>query len=281
MRVSIVIPVYNEAEQIQDCLRAIAAQTVQPFEVIVVDNNSTDDTALLAARFPFVRLLREPRQGVVHARNRGFNAARGDVIGRIDADSRIATDWVALLQEFFAAIPALGAVSGSVQYRDIALPRLVNGIDLFWRRRMALLLGPDVALQGANMAIRRSVWRAIAPQTCNKKQLHEDFDVAIHARKTGTEVWFVESLRASVCYRQANYDFRAFCEYTLISPRTYHAHKVRRGWYMYQLVAFVIVLYPVISALSRGYDAQLGRFVWQRLLAGGTDARVNPATFVD
>jgi glycosyltransferase involved in cell wall biosynthesis len=87
--ISIVIPVYNEAERIAACLESIAAQTVTPLEVIVVDNNSTDATVSIARSFPFVRVITAKCQGVIHARNRGFNAARGEIIGRIDADTRL------------------------------------------------------------------------------------------------------------------------------------------------------------------------------------------------
>src|SRR5689334_13492261 len=99
LRVSFVIPVYNEAEQIADCLQAIAQQTVAPFEVLVIDNNSNDGTAAVAANFPFVKVLRERRQGVVYARDRGCNAAKGDIIARIDADTIISEDWVETLLE--------------------------------------------------------------------------------------------------------------------------------------------------------------------------------------
>src|SRR5688500_17107775 len=93
LRASVVIPVYNEADSLDLCLSAIAAQTTQPFEVIVVDNNSTDTTAEIAASYPFVRLVYESRQGVVHARNTGFNLAQGDIIARIDADTVIESGW--------------------------------------------------------------------------------------------------------------------------------------------------------------------------------------------
>ena len=58
MRVSVIIPAWNEAKHIGDCLRSVAAQSLQPDEVIVVDNKSTDDTAKIAASFPFVTVLR-------------------------------------------------------------------------------------------------------------------------------------------------------------------------------------------------------------------------------
>src|SRR4051812_42172740 len=103
MNVSIVIPVYNEADQLAACLQAIARQTVRPLEVIVVDNNSTDGTAAIAKRFPFVRLLTEKKQGVVHARNTGFKATRGGIIGRIDADTILPPTWVAQVQTIFTA----------------------------------------------------------------------------------------------------------------------------------------------------------------------------------
>ncbi|HPG37472.1 MAG TPA: glycosyltransferase family A protein, partial [Candidatus Saccharibacteria bacterium] len=93
-RISVVIPVYNEAAALPACLEALAGQTAPPFEVLVVDNNSTDDSVLVAARYPFVTVLHEKRQGVLHARSLGFTAARGDIIGRIDADTEVAPDWI-------------------------------------------------------------------------------------------------------------------------------------------------------------------------------------------
>jgi glycosyltransferase involved in cell wall biosynthesis len=67
-------------------LRAIAAQTVVPDEVLVVDNNSTDNSRQIARQFPFVKLLREQKQGVLFAKNTGLKNAKGDIIGRIDSE---------------------------------------------------------------------------------------------------------------------------------------------------------------------------------------------------
>ena len=279
-RVSFVIPVYNEADRIADCLRAIAAQTVLPYEVIVVDNNSTDHTAGLAMLFPFVRLVHEKRQGVVYARDRGFSAARGDIIARIDADTIIPIGWTETLIDIFAD-PTIHLVTGSVDIREIAAPRLASGIDLFWRRYLDRRLGTQIGLQGANMALRRTVWKAIKHEVCHDRGLHEDFDIGIHANQHGFTACFTEELRASVCHRQLDAGFKDFADYALTSPRTYLAHGIRKGRIMYRVVAFVLVLYPIIYVMSRGYDQTTGRFSLLTFFAATLPPRVNPATFVD
>jgi glycosyltransferase involved in cell wall biosynthesis len=248
--------------------------------VIVVDNNSSDATAYIAARFPFVKVLQESRQGVVFARNTGFDAVRGDIIGRIDADTQIAKDWVATIIDLFAE-PSREVISGSMQYHTIAAAQLVNRVDLQIRRYMARTLGKNVAVQGANMALRRSTWRAIRDEVCCSGGLHEDFDIAIHATSNGYQVSFEESLVASIAYRQAACEFRPFVTYACLSPKTYTRHDLSAGRRMYQIVAFVIIMYPIIKCLKLGYDELHNRFSWRKLFFNDQLARVNPATFVD
>jgi glycosyltransferase involved in cell wall biosynthesis len=280
MRVSVVIPVYNEVDRIYDCLQAIDGQTVRPFEVLVVDNNSTDGSAVVAASFPFVRVLHEAKQGVVYARDKGFNTARGDIIARIDADTLVAADWIKRIEALFTN-PAIDLISGSVQVREIGAPRLASRVDLFWRRRMQRKLGDRIGLQGANMALRRSVWQTIKQDVCHVSGLHEDFDIGVHAYEHGFKARFVEDLRVSVCHRQCNAGFRRFAEYALTSPRTYLRHGVKEGRVMYQVVAFVLLVYPIIYLLTHGYDERLGRFSFAKLFAPELPPRVNPATFID
>lgn len=271
---------YNEADYVAACLRAIARQTVRPYEVIVVDNNSNDGTAAIAASFSFVKLLKEPRQGVVHARNTGFNAARGDVIGRIDADTVIPEDWVATVQNIFAQ-PDVDAVSGKMAYHDIAQAQLINRIDLYFRRRFARLLGREVALQGANMAMRRQAWLAARQDVCNSGGMHEDFDLAIHLNWAEKTVRFDESLQASIGFRQTEGTWRDFARYALIDPRTYAKHGLKSQRHMYPVVLLAIALYVPLWMLHHGYDAERDRFSWRTLLASNAIRRVNPATFVD
>src|SRR5579872_3742862 len=115
LTISLVIPAFNEQRHLGACLEAALNQRLPFDEIIVVDNNSTDATIDVATRFPEVTLLREPRQGVVHARNTGFNAAHGEIIARIDADTLLPPDWSAAVQQVFEN-EAVDAVTGVVQY---------------------------------------------------------------------------------------------------------------------------------------------------------------------
>jgi glycosyltransferase involved in cell wall biosynthesis len=269
-KVSIVIPVYNEAERIAACLEAIALQTVKPYEVIVVDNNSIDDTVEVSKRFPFVKVISAKRQGVVHARNRGFNAAQGQVIGRIDADTRLPENWVAIVQKIFEN-DDIDAVSGSVSYHDMPLSGLVSKIDLRLRRQAAERMGDEVFLQGANMAVRATAWCAIKHRLCHRGGIHEDFDLAIHLSEAGRTVRFDERLHASISARCLDDAWRDFWAYAMLSPGTYAQHNLTSGRHMYRIVLLMLMFHVPLRALYRSVnDLETLKYT-----------RVNPATFVD
>jgi len=274
-----VIPVYNEAGRIADCLRAVAAQVIQPYEVIVVDNNSTDGTAAIARQFPFVRIVRESRQGVVYARRRGFDEACGDVIGSLDADTDIPVDWVRTVQRIFTE-PAVNAVTGRVQYRDITLSGVVNGVDLALRRYFAWLYPTAGPTQGANMALRQEAWTRVRTSLCVKQGFHEDMDLAVHLGEAGLGVRLDERLRATLGSRQCALDWAEFRMYAMANPHSYRLHGLRTRS-MWGAAATVVVLYPLLRFLHQGYDAERQKFSWVTLLRGELVPRVNPATFVD
>jgi glycosyltransferase involved in cell wall biosynthesis len=276
MNVSIVIPVYNEAERLGACLEAIALQRVKPLEVIVVDNNSTDETVRVAQSFPFVRLLREPRQGVVHARTRGFNAARGTIIGRIDADTLLPDDWVANVLEIFAD-RTVTAVSGSAHYYDFALHMIADRVDAYLRQRLAQQLGDRNYLWGANMAMRRSAWLRINPLLCKAAAIHEDFDIGIHLQELGYQVDYRSELNAGVSSRRVDSDFMDYFRYTMVSPFTYKHHGLSGRRHMYLILSICWLTYLPGRLLYRGYDHETRTFSLLKALAV-TNPRVDPTT---
>lgn len=253
MNISIVIPVYNEADHLAACLSAIAVQSEMPFEVIVVDNNSSDKSAKIAESFPFVSLINESRQGVVHARNRGFDAARGEIIGRIDADTLLPANWVAQVQTIFKD-KTISAVSGAAHYYDFALDGLADWGDFKLRGRLSQKLGNQNFLWGANMAIRRSAWQSIRYELCDDPGLHEDFDLGIHLQRRDHKVLYDKRLLAGVSSRRLDTHFSSYFKYTLVSPKTYAAHGLRSQKHMYSVLVVCWLIYLPGRLIYRSYD---------------------------
>ena len=86
MRVSVLIPTYNRARFLPDAIGSVLDQTFQDFELIVVDDGSTDETEELVRRFPRARYVRQKHAGISVARNRALAEARGGLIAWLDSD---------------------------------------------------------------------------------------------------------------------------------------------------------------------------------------------------
>lgn len=225
LRVSIVIPAFNEEDTIESCLNAILSQTVAADEIIVVDNASTDATADLVRSYGGrVIALHEPRRGVLHARTTGLNAATGDLIGRIDADTRLPPRWIEQVCDLFAD-GAVAAVTGPGRYYDILLPRLISRLDLMLRAWWARATQQRLDwVYGANMAVRASAWQAVRDALCDDQGIHEDVDLGIHLFHAGCRVLFEPQLAAGTSSRRIRDSLREFSAYLRMTERCYATH---------------------------------------------------------
>ena len=120
VEVSVVIPTYNRSALLRDAVGSVLAQDAQTsFEIVIVDNNSPDDTesvahGLIAAHSGKVHYVRESQQGNAHARNRGVQTARGEIIAFIDDDVAVESDWLTTLTNALASRPEMSFVGGRV-----------------------------------------------------------------------------------------------------------------------------------------------------------------------
>lgn len=112
-RVSIVVPVYNDARNLADCLAALEAAALPGSELIVVDDASRDESVAVARHAGATVIALEKNAGPAAARNRGAAAASGEIVFFVDADVVVARDAVRRVADDFAADPDLGAVFGS------------------------------------------------------------------------------------------------------------------------------------------------------------------------
>lgn len=178
---SLIIPVYNEERHIRACLDAIACQSDMPDEVIVVDNNCSDETITIAKQYDFVQIVHEKNQGRGHARNAGFNAARGDILARIDADSKLAKDWVARVKKHFKKDKNLHGLTGLGITPIIPLLKNPKSTYLtrcyYWNVHTFFR---TVTMWGATMAISREAWENVQEAVCLDDTLvHEDQDISL------------------------------------------------------------------------------------------------------
>ena len=111
--VSIIIPVYNREKYIEECIRSIRAQTYKNYEIILIDDGSTDNTLAicrtLAQEEPVIRILESSHVGVSAARNIGLDAAVGDYVFFLDSDDIIHP---CLLETLVNGLTETGAVIG-------------------------------------------------------------------------------------------------------------------------------------------------------------------------
>ena len=110
--VSVIIPTYNYARFIGQAIDSVLAQTYQDFDIIVVDDGSTDDTRERVARFPQVRYLYQANQGIAPARNTGLRASRSELVVFLDADDRLLPEALATGVGCLNANPDCAFVSG-------------------------------------------------------------------------------------------------------------------------------------------------------------------------
>lgn len=181
VRVSIIIPCHNLGAYLQEAVDSALAQNYSDFEVLVVDDGSTDPaTVALLDRLvadPRLRVFRNANQGVAFARNFGINNAAGEYILPLDADDRILPDYIARSVEVLDAHPEVGFVS--CHYRTFGLRETEIRPD-------AVRLPDMLVINSAPHAsvMRRDAWRRAGGYSETMSHMH-DWDLWIGILGTG------------------------------------------------------------------------------------------------
>ena len=193
MKISIVIPAYNEEHYIGPCIQSVQEQHSEDiFEIIVVDNGSTDETMTTAKKFHGVIVLHEPKKGPSHARQRGFMEAKGDYIAFIDADTRVPAGWINKIKNEFAKDQNLVCLSGPFRYYDLP-PMQKFFAELLW----SISAKPTYWLTGfmalfANCVIKRAALAQIGGLDTTIAFYGDDTNLAWRLSKVGKVKFLME-----------------------------------------------------------------------------------------
>lgn len=148
-RVSVLLPVFNAAGFLPECVASLERQTLEDFEVVAVDDGSNDgSTAILAEwarRDGRIRVLKRPHQGLVPSLNEGLEACRADLVARMDADDIAHPSRLTLQADAFEAQPELIVVSSLV--RHFPASQVAQGFRLYDQWLNALIDHDDMVLE--------------------------------------------------------------------------------------------------------------------------------------
>ncbi len=204
MKISIVIPAYNEEKYLGACLEnALKNKTSEVEEIIVVDNNSTDHTAQIAQQFPEVKLLKEEKPGTNNARQRGFGEARGELVAFIDADSHLTADWFYKTQKYFNEDPELVALSGPYTFYDLNSKIKKKTVELWSKSEEILNRTMGYMAQGGNLIIKKQALEKIGGFNTQLTFYGDDIEVAKRLAKLG-KVKFTVDLAIPSSARRLN-----------------------------------------------------------------------------
>jgi GT2 family glycosyltransferase len=199
--VSVVVCTYNGAQTLRECLGALVALEYPDFEVIVVDDGSTDETAAIASEYP-VRLIQTENQGLGAARNVGIAAASGELIAFVDDDAWPDPDWLTYLAAEFQRTPHAGIGGPNVPPpgNELVAASVANApggpIHVLLTDRQA------EHIPGCNMAFRKDCLDAVGGFDSRFRVAGDDVDICWKVNSRGWSLGF--SPAAMVWHRRRN-----------------------------------------------------------------------------
>jgi hypothetical protein len=190
--VSIIIPAYNQGHYLGEAIQSALSQTYQDFEVLVIDDGSTDNTAEIARSFsdPRIQYIYQDNRGLSGARNTGVRHARGEYITYLDSDDQFLPEKLELLIAEFEADPRLGLVAGQ------AIP-----IDELGRRVGRIFSTPLVADPGqlllgnplhVGSVLIRHEWQAKTGYFDEGLRSYEDWDMWLRMLRLGCRMGWID-----------------------------------------------------------------------------------------
>ena len=137
-KISVVIPAYNCASHIEETLASVLSQTAAPYEILVINDGSTDNTAEVVSKYPQVKLINKPNQGPSETRNRGILESTGNWIAFLDSDDMWHTQKLEKVEKHIRENPDTDMISTAFyigngkDWTQITPRRLYNPQDSFF-----------------------------------------------------------------------------------------------------------------------------------------------------
>ena len=217
-KITIIVPAFNEATTITNCIKSLQNLDYPKFEIIVVDDGSNDATYEVANQCKGVKVFQQKNQGKPIALNNGISHSSGEIILTVDADTELDRDALKPIANRFACNNKLGAVAGNVKVKreptllnTIQSAEYATGINLV--RKGQSVLGTVMVVPGPVAALKKEAIEQVG--FFSDDTFAEDFDITVKILKKGYEIEYEEASLA----------------YTDTPKSTEDLIKQRRRWY--------------------------------------------------
>jgi len=201
--VSIVVPAYNAGETIGPLLDSLLNLDYTEYEVIIVNDGSTDRTKEIVERYP-VRLINQPNRGASAARDAGFRVASGEIVAYVDSDVTVTRDWLRELVPAFSD-PTVAATTGQTIFlRNDTIASWLRSLDI--ARRNAHRKTYTRLANGPNSAFRKTVLAEVGG--FDPRWYHaEDTEVSYKIGLRGHRIQYVPG---AIAYHVPEEDWRTY-----------------------------------------------------------------------
>lgn len=198
--ISVVVAAFNEEKNLPSCLESVLNQDFpkDEYEIVVVDNNSTDKTVEIAKKYG-ARVVTEKRQGNTYAISKGMSSTKGEIIATLDADTIAEPNWLSLMKKTFEDKNVVGAtgnadIKSGNKFLDWMSPKLYGAF-----LRFNFLIGKP-HLTGFNLVVRKKAFDEVGGIN-EKFTMSSDVDLGLRVGKKG-KVVYVDDMRVITSFRR-------------------------------------------------------------------------------
>jgi glycosyltransferase involved in cell wall biosynthesis len=205
--VSVIVCSYNGAKTLEACLQSLGKMDYPDYEIILVDDGSTDNTAAIAARFPNVNYIHQTNHGLSHARNTGARAAKGEIFAYTDSDCMADKDWLyylvgALLSEDFAGVGGPNVTPPATNWIQACVAAAPGGPS------HVLLTDTEAEhIPGCNMAFYRWAFESVGGFDAEYRKAGDDVDFCWRLQQSGNVIGFSPT---AIVWHYRRFTLRAF-----------------------------------------------------------------------
>lgn len=187
-KVALIVPAYNEAERISETLKGLLEQDYSAVEIVVVDNNSKDETYSIAKTFD-VKVVKEYQQGYIFAVNRGVSEVDADYIAICDADTLYPKSWVSKMVAAFDKQSDAVAVYGTASTYDASyFQNKLNKVFYTAFLKFSKLCGLHNT-SGFNFMIKKAVYEKVGGYDPKYKKMSPDIELGKRLNQQGLIVF--------------------------------------------------------------------------------------------